>query len=171
MISGNLHGVRLTGSGAHDNLITDSFIGTDITGLADLGNARDGVRIEAGAHDNRVIGTAAGLLVISGNNRGLTIVEESERNTVRGALIGTDPTGLHFLGNSEEGLLIDASPDNQIGGALPGQGNAIIANHWGVVIQGATAIRNKVEGNTIGHSEREGVLGHGRRLRQHHWRP
>ena len=58
-ISGNVgDGVLITGSGATDNIVQGNFIGTDPTGLNNLGNGEHGVSIEDGASNN-VIGRAS----------------------------------------------------------------------------------------------------------------
>src|SRR5262249_44287605 len=68
VLSGNTSGVTLRLS-AHNNVILGNYIGTDIGGTADLGNAGDGVHIELAATDNTIGGTsAAARNVISGNN-------------------------------------------------------------------------------------------------------
>src|SRR5262249_50687344 len=53
--------------------------------------------------------------------------------------------------NSSSGVSIDSSPDNLIGGDLPGAGNVIAANRtFGVLVLGGTATENRIAGNWIG---------------------
>ncbi|MDW8241475.1 MAG: right-handed parallel beta-helix repeat-containing protein, partial [Acidobacteriota bacterium] len=63
IISGNNgNGVRIFaffGRGASGNHVQGNFIGTDVTGAADLGNSGNGILIE-GAPNNMIGGTAAG---------------------------------------------------------------------------------------------------------------
>ncbi len=83
-ISANLRGILLSGPLANHNMVRDNLIGTDreniniIGGWSDIGNAREGIRIEAGATSNVVIGSitdaGAGSQIISGNNVGVAIV-------------------------------------------------------------------------------------------------
>jgi hypothetical protein len=150
VISANLRGVLLSGPGAIGNRVRDNLIGTDSTGGFDLGNAQEGVRID-NAPDNVVSGNAAGSQVISGNNVGLLIVGgASTRNQAFGNFIGTDLTGMFDLGNSLEGVRVDNSPGNSIGGMTATARNLISANHTGVLITGPDSVGNVLQGNFIG---------------------
>lgn len=78
--SGN--GIAIFGAEATGNLVQGNFLGTNVDGTLDLGNARSGVIIEA-ASDNLVGGTTAGARnVISGNEYGVSIVAGSTGNQV-----------------------------------------------------------------------------------------
>ena len=150
VISANLRGVLLSGAGATGNLVKDNRIGTDGTGTADLGNAREGVRID-GAPDNTITGNAQGSQVISGNNVGLLIIGNTATgNQALGNFIGTDITGKLDLGNSQQGVLIDDAPGNSIGGPAATGRNLISANHTGVMITGPQALGNVLQNNFIG---------------------
>lgn len=151
LISSNLRGVLVSGATATGNLVAGNFIGTDGTGSYDLGNANEGVRID-GASGNTVGGqVAAARNLISGNNVGVLIVGSSAiDNLVLGNYIGTDVTGLLDLGNSLEGVEIEGSPGNTVGGTSPGATNVISGNQWGVMITGPTATGTVVQGNLIG---------------------
>jgi len=55
VISGNdLYGVRIYGNGTDANTVSGNYIGTDVNGTADLGNAWNGVYIHSGAQNNTV---------------------------------------------------------------------------------------------------------------------
>jgi Calx-beta domain len=155
LISANLSGVSIVGAGATDNLVAGNAIGTDGTGAYDLGNATEGVLIDSAA-GNTIGGTAAAARnVIAGNNIGVLIENTSTTltataNLLLGNYIGTDITGALALGNSQEGVEIDAVPGNTIGGSSSGAGNVISANHWGLVITGSSATSELVQGNFIG---------------------
>ncbi len=76
VISGNqLHGVEIVSSGSDQNVVAGNFIGTDVTGLADLGNQFDGILIWQGAQSNRIGTNGDGIAdtdernIISGNDR------------------------------------------------------------------------------------------------------
>ena len=91
--------------------------------------------------------------VISGTGYdGVQIFNTSNSNVVAGNLIGTDVTGTVALGNSGQGVEIDAGAlNNIIGGTAAGGGNVISANGQnGVWITGSGASRNWVQSNLIG---------------------
>jgi len=60
VISTNHWGIRIDGATATANLIEGSFIGTDTTGTAPLGNEVNGIIISNGASGNSIGGTVAG---------------------------------------------------------------------------------------------------------------
>src|SRR4029450_313169 len=88
--------------------------------------------------------------VISGNGRNGVAIENGAHNTrVIGNLIGTDVTGTKGLGNHESGVLIEDAHDNRIGDVLGG--NIISGNHdFGVSIKNGGAFDTEVLGNYIG---------------------
>src|SRR5262249_41589540 len=137
LISGNSgNGVYLGGPGTSGNVVLGNFIGTDVNGTANLGNANDGVIILNGATANTVGGTAAGSLnVISGNGdypahtgNGVEILFAAA-NVVLGNKIGTDVTGTAKLANVFDGVVLDnGATGNTIGGTAAGAGNLISGN-------------------------------------------
>ncbi|HXF49655.1 MAG TPA: NosD domain-containing protein [Verrucomicrobiae bacterium] len=132
IISGNTNtGVYLSLGG--DNDILGNFIGTDVSGTADLGNTANGVRI-----DNSTINDIF-YNVISGNDVfGIFIASPgSTRNEMLGNLIGTDASGTMALGNGN-GILIASSSNNVIGGYSGEYTNTIAFNNYeGVRISGS----------------------------------
>lgn len=150
-ISGNNNqGVLLTASGTTGNQVQGNFIGTDVTGTLDLGNSQQGVLISSGASNNTIGGTAAGARnIISGNAQsGVQIQNTGSQNQVIGNFIGTDVSGTVDLGNFGDGVNINISSNNVVGGITPGAGNVISGNKVnGVRI---LANGNQVQGNFIG---------------------
>ena len=72
-------------------------------------------------------------------------------NVVQGNYIGTDVTGFVNVGSDDlEGVMIDDSPTNLIGGSVPGAGNLITTNFNNIEISGAASIGNLIQGNLIG---------------------
>jgi hypothetical protein len=134
-----------------------NYIGTDITGTLDRGNAEDGIVINAGASNNQIGGTAAGEEnLISGNdNNGIYIdafAGATSGNVIEGNLIGTDITGTQNLSNSQYGVLsILGSGLNTIGGTADGAGNTIAHNALGGILlnnnSSATIQRNLIYNN------------------------
>ena len=152
IISGNQSGVVF--SQAFDNDVLGNYIGTDVTGTVDLGNATTGVSASGGG-DNRIRAN-----VISGNNNhGVGLFANTTRNIVSGNRIGTTANGLAPLPNGirngfgdliGSGVLINDSPDNVIGGIASISGNLISGNGTGVLIENASSSGNEVIGNEIG---------------------
>ncbi len=152
VISGNgRDGVRIAGSG---NKVQGNYIGADATGTADLGNGRHGVFVDDTIFisNNTIGGTTAGARnVISGNGQnGVSIVGVRATNTfVQGNYIGTDKTGAADLGNDRDGVEVDDSDNNTIGGPVTGEGNVVSSNDFeGIVVRAADG--NTIQGNRIG---------------------
>ena len=154
LISGNGSGLVI---GAPDfsatgNKVQGNLIGTDVTGTARLPNTYGGVGISY-TPGNLIGGPNPGEgNVISGNgNAGVGIAyERATSNIVQGNVIGTDITGKRPLGNGTVGVEILEAPGNIVGGNNAQSGNVIAGNAWGVVIRGAYATGNRVQGNRIG---------------------
>ncbi len=102
-------------------MIAGNFIGTDATGERAVPNSADGVLID-GSSNNTIGGTAVGASnLISGNSgAGVSIDPGATNNVVLGNFIGTDATGERAVPNSADGVLIDGSSNNTIGGTAVG---------------------------------------------------
>jgi CSLREA domain-containing protein len=154
VISDNLNGVTLT-QDADANVFQGNFIGTTPDGMSDLGNSQNGVRMARDASGNTVGGTtAAASNVISGNGlNGVHIFPVGAQiptsNLIQGNYIGTDATGSTLLGNDGDGVLLEGSPSNTVGGTAAGAGNVIAGNTNGVTITGGGATGNAVLSNAI----------------------
>jgi len=139
------------------NQVLHNYIGTDITGLVDLGNAHDGVYLGEGTHDNLVDGN-----LISGNDYdGVGIVgywSEIEQwstatNTVSNNLIGLD-ISLGMLGNTHDGVSIGQYGTQYAGGYAPNNHvltNVIAYNGVnGVTVWEHPSSATNADGNVIG---------------------
>jgi hypothetical protein len=114
LISGNTGpGILLTGSGVTGNRITGNRIGTTAAGDAPLGNAGDGIRLDAGASNNIIGGeTPDSGNLIAFNAKGVVVA-------------GEDSTGDSILGNSifgNAGLGIDLGDDGVTPNGTPPPG-------------------------------------------------
>ncbi len=144
-------GIELSDNGG--NVIEGNFIGTNVTGTADMGNALLGVRSQSSS--NTIGGTTATARnVISGNdNGGVAITPGATANLVQGNFIGTNVAGTQAIGNatgvSTEGQSGNMS-SNTIGGTAPGARNIISGNTGRGVSLGGTITGNLVQGNFIG---------------------
>ena len=125
-------GIAIEGNGR--NVIVGNYIGTDLTGLDGLGNGQDGVFV-TDSRNNVIGGTTAGSGNLISANGGSGVELTSSRghavtggNLVEGTLIGTDATGAGDLGNTFDGVTINTSNNNTIGGLAPGAANTIAFN-------------------------------------------
>jgi titin len=169
IISGNrLNGVVIgtdafSGAAASGNTVLGNYIGTDITGTTALGNAEDGIFVDA-AFSNTIGGVSAGARnIISANgffgrlndgSSGIEIWDGATTTIVRGNLIGTDVSGTLNLGNKEYGVFLQNSSLNTVGGVARGAGNLIAFNQKaGVAVQAATSAQsarsNLIRANSI----------------------
>lgn len=140
------------------NTIVGNYIGTDVSGTIAAPNAIDGVGTITA---NNIIGgtTAADRNVISGNTgNGVGITNQAaQNNVVQGNYIGTSKDGTAAIPNNGDGLLINNSTNNIVGGtasttpggACNGACNVLSGNtHNGIGVYLANS--NTVQGNYIG---------------------
>ena len=113
----------------------------------------NGLTFDAGSDGSTVTGLAIG------NFTGDGIVLNSGSNTIAGDDIGTNQTASSEDPNGGIGILIYSS-DNTIGGTTAGARNVISGNYQGVLIDGAGASNNVVEGDYIG-TDATGTVGMG----------
>ncbi len=134
-----------------NNTIEGCFIGTDAEGLQARPNGI-GVLVEAGSSQNLIGGSSATARNLISGNADLGIcLFYSSGNTVHGNLIGTDATGSVRLGNEHDGISIDHSSGNNIGGTGAGEGNVISGNNKaGIRIIETPAYGNVIQGNLVG---------------------
>ena len=150
VISGNSTGVYL--DGGTGTQIQGNYIGTNANGASNFGNTTYGVYL-GGASTNNVIGglTDAAQNVISGNNdTGIYLGGSGVTgNLIEGNYIGTNANGA-LLGNGKNGVRLNNTGSNTIGGTTSQAANVISGNGTGVYVGGATATHNLIEGNFIG---------------------
>lgn len=139
------------------NVIDGCLIGTDITGLAALGNDA-GVVIES--NDNTV-GTASIGNVISGNFFEGVVLSGITSGAVRNNLIGLGNDGATILGNGSYGILLDTVSgvqieDNTVSGngldgldALDSSSTSILGNVIGLTADGTDTRGNGALGMLI----------------------
>jgi hypothetical protein len=152
LISGNNDaGIRIQDAGTTGNVVQGNFIGTDVGGNVDLGNASSGVQI--GATTGNTVGgtTAAARNVISGNNdNGVVINGGGSSNTISGNFIGTNAAGTAALGNTGNGIFIFDGDINSIGGVSSSEGNVISGNSAdGVHIEPSAPGTTTANGNIL----------------------
>jgi CSLREA domain-containing protein len=148
------------------NTVVASVVGS--TGKAvqceDLGNTAAGIVVQS---SDNVIGGASLTLsneIVCNTTDGIRITNTSG-TIVQGNFIGLgevddlDDLGLADLGNGRDGVRIESSTDNTIGGTGLFQGNFIVRNVGdGVRIAGAASANNRIAGNTIAQNDGYGIL-------------
>ena len=154
VVSGNtsygIYFVSVTGS-----TIDNNYVGTDVLGLSDRGNAGGGIAL-SGSSSNTISDN-----VVSGNDDvGVRIFgATSTLNTVTGNYIGVDSTGMVALANLDNGVRISqAAHHNTIGGDRSTDANVISGNSGllagdnvdGILVSGDNTDFNRVVGNYIG---------------------
>lgn len=112
----------------------------------------DGSLAGQGAHGLHITGgesTVRGLSISRFGGDGIRL-ETGSGNVVEGNFIGLDEHGDPVLGNAGNGVTIDRSANNVIGGDIPRVCNIVAGNNGaGVAILGDEATRNRVQGNSI----------------------
>lgn len=148
VISGNRSsGIVIGPDGADtsDNRVEGNLIGTDLTGSAAIAN-ETGVTVRSPS--NVIGGTAAGAGNVISGNTGVGVKILSDGNRVQGNRLGTSEAGSEALANNN-GVVVDSSTANLVGGTVAGARNLISGNaREGVVLLDAN--NNQVQGNLIG---------------------
>ena len=149
-------GIQVQGNLATDNKIQSNYIGLKQNGREALGNTEfgvllnDAIRTLIGGKNDAANGVSF-RNIISANKTGIQIEGSGHHNTISGNRIGTDESGTQDLGNQFDGIRINNSANNIIGGDSDGTRNLISGNgDEGVQIQRRGAIHNQVIGNYIG---------------------
>ncbi|RLS76896.1 MAG: DUF4347 domain-containing protein, partial [Planctomycetota bacterium] len=163
VIGGNQsHGIRITGAGASSNVVAGNYIGTDATGLVDVGNSLNGISVDSSATNNTIGGlTSSSRNVISGNDNAGIAVDHvgTTGNLIVGNYIGIGADGTTALGNTHDGIHFNTAGANTVGATDTNGRNVIGSNaiHGiGVDNSGGVAIL----GNFIG-LDASGVLARG----------
>jgi hypothetical protein len=141
------------------NVVWGNYIGSDVTGTANLGNSLNGVEISY-APDNEIGGSIPETRnIISGNNQAGVLIEgiDATGNFVWNNYIGTQTDGTSELGNTSHGILVtDGASNNYIGWAGVTSANTIAFNGGdGVMIDSGTG--NEVRENSIHNNDGLGI--------------
>jgi hypothetical protein len=155
----NFGGDGIVFAGNGNNNVEGCYIGTNAAGTTDNGNGGFGVAIVNSANNTVGGTTAAARNVISGNTNGVGIAQASAAgNDVVGNFIGTNAAGAADLGNTNDGVVINAASNNTVGGTAAGARNVVSGNDTdGVQVVGIGATNNTVLGNLIGTDVSGGV--------------
>ena len=152
--------VWMSGSGARDNLIAGSFIGTNPTATYAssefIDSSGGGIAISGTAHDNQIgEATLAGRNVISGNQRSGIIMSglNVRNNVIRNNIIGLSPDGSRRMANVAHGIDAEqGTAANTIGGTGINERNVLSGNSIdGIEVVHLTATaNNRIIGNFVG---------------------
>lgn len=148
LLSGNINGGATVGQNASGTDVLGNFVGSDVTGTADLGNTGNGVTLNSAAQTQ--LGEPGAENLVGGNSSvGILVGFGSTGNEVQSNLVGLQTDGAGDLGNDGAGIAVNASTStgNLIGGTAAGEGNTIANNGTGVHVQSGTA--NPILGNSI----------------------
>jgi parallel beta-helix repeat protein len=118
VISGNgLNGIEIYG--ANDNTVGLNYIGTDVTGAADLGNIGNGILMMYAAQGNTIGGSGLSNTISGNDCHGILVTNGATANTVASNFIGTDATGTATIGNGIDGVAIVSASGNTVGNLNP----------------------------------------------------
>jgi len=142
-----------------DGTSQDGYAGkplVELTGGLIAAANTPGLRITGGAV------TIKGLAITAFSGDGI-VITSPQGATIQANHIGIDATGRRARGNGGNGIFINGSPNNLIGGSEAGEGNIIAFNGTkltdaaGVLIAGNTAVNNRIQRNSIFNNRRLGI--------------
>jgi len=148
VIAGNESQVKIEGASAANNTVTGNFLGTNATGMTDIGTDMYGVWMLGGAHDNTVGGSTAGVgNVISGLSEGVRLEGAgTSGNAIQGNFIGVQVDEITPLGNASHGVhILNSASNNTIGTGI----HNVIANNGGDGVRVVSGTGNRVLANQI----------------------
>ncbi|MCB9195302.1 MAG: gliding motility-associated C-terminal domain-containing protein [Flavobacteriales bacterium] len=143
-------GIVLSGDVNLTNVFAN-YVGVGVDGLTPLGNGYSGIYVTGSSvYDNQVGAPGKGN-IIGDNGDGISLQNSSNHTIVRSNLIGVGKDTVTDVGNGYDGIYVSGgSSFNMIGGCLPGDGNIIGMNDYGIVFEGGGANYDTVYGNYIG---------------------
>ena len=156
LVIGNwkMDGIRMEGlgsfstvnKGGRENNVRFCYIGISPDGVTPAPNAWCGLNLIDGASGDTIVGN-----IISGNTQSGLALVGGGHHTIVGNFIGTTATGVAALANGIDGIYINESSDNTIGGTTVRQANLVSGNRKaGIHLGGAATANNEITGNVIG---------------------
>ncbi len=119
-----LYGMQIY-DGADSVAVRNCRIGTNLVGDPGLGNSIAGIEVSGGVSNTEISDS----VISSSGQQGVRIQDgDTTGTTLRGNLIGTDPSGISSLPNSIGGIRIHDATDTRIGGPDPSDSNVISGN-------------------------------------------
>ena len=150
VISGQTSGAGILLSGGIGNSINGNTIGLNVAGDVAIPNAV-GISIVQG-NTGTCIGSSQTSLrnIISANTDCGINMESTTGHLVQGNYIGVNAAGTGALKNSNAGIRMLDTSSCLLGGTSPGQGNIIVGDTYGIILNGADSQGNTIAGNTLG---------------------
>ncbi|MEM7037400.1 MAG: T9SS type A sorting domain-containing protein, partial [Bacteroidota bacterium] len=154
IISNN--GTGLGGNGidvgnSSDCVIRNNLVGLDITGAIPMGNAENGIAVNA-ANNITIGGTGTfdGNVIANHNFHAIVLNGGSNNSTVQGNFCGTNAAGTAAIGNDDSGVIVINTSGVQIGGTVPGARNILSGSlsEYGIFVISSDNV--VIEGNAIG---------------------
>ena len=160
IVSGNgFNGIILNAT--TNAVVRGNIVGSDITGLVDLGNGQSGILITNVSSDPLIGGAVAGQgNLISGNAQTGLNIDNSLRPIIKGNTIGMASDGTTILTNGGAGIALFTACNNAvIGGATLAEKNLVSGNtQIGINVDGS--LSPTIYGNYIG-TDITGLLDRG----------
>ena len=157
LVIDNFSGAGISLTSSPGDLVQDCYIGTSANGLAAAAN---GAGIGITTSSCTIGGTGVTQRnVISGNSGSGIEVSNGNKATIQGNYIGVGADGTTPLGNGIQGIDLEFSVGNQIGGIAAGTGNVISGNaDNGIFIFVGGSTGDTIQGNFIG-TDKTGTVG------------
>ncbi|MEM7312124.1 MAG: DUF4347 domain-containing protein, partial [Planctomycetota bacterium] len=160
VISGQqVNAIHISGADAHGTIVQGNLIGTSADGLNEIGNAGDGININAGADNTSIVDN----LIAGSGSVGVEINGDSAGTTIQGNIIGTDAAGTQNWGSGRSGIELAGGANNTtVGGSLAGEGNVVALSGQsstspGISVEGSSTIDNTIRGNSVFENTGEGI--------------
>lgn len=150
---GNLNtlgsGAGILLEGSPGDVVQDCYIGTTANGLAAAPNSANGIRVEVSGCT--IGGTGVTQRNVISGNGGNGIRSDTNKTVIQGNYIGVGRDGTTKVANGSDGIDLENSVGDQIGGIAAGVGNVIAGNTFdGIFIFVGGSTGDTIQGNFIG---------------------
>ncbi len=144
--SNRRYGIAIVGS-AHNNRVAHTYLGTNSSGTAALGNVLGGIYLGPGTASNTIGGSSAALQnkILNSGGNGVTIQSSS----------GNEVIGNDVENNAKAGVVVTGGLNNLIGSATAG--NTIAGNGLSGLYVSGSVPGTRIFGNQIRHNTGNGV--------------